>query len=83
MYRIELTGQARKDIRRLNPMLRKRIKRAFGKLAVHPQTGYKLRGEHSGEWSYRVGPCRIIYEIHKKKVIVLILAIGHRRDIYR
>jgi len=83
MYKIELTGQARKDTKRLNPMMRERIKRALGKLAVHPQAGYKLLGKHSGEWSYPVGSYRIIYEILKKKVIVLVLAIGHRREIYR
>ena len=63
MYKIELTGQARKDTKRLNPMMRERIKRALGKLAVHPQAGYKLLGKHSGEWSYPVGSYRIIYEI--------------------
>ncbi|PIU64970.1 MAG: hypothetical protein COS84_07595 [Armatimonadetes bacterium CG07_land_8_20_14_0_80_40_9] len=83
MYKIELTGQARKDIKRLNPMMWERIKQALGKLAVHPQAGYKLLGKHSGEWSYPVGSYRIIYEILKKKVIVLVLAIGHRREIYR
>jgi mRNA interferase RelE/StbE len=44
--------------------------------------GEPLRGDLSGLWRYRVGDYRIICEIQDEKLVVLALAIGHRRDIY-
>jgi mRNA interferase RelE/StbE len=41
-----------------------------------------LRGDLNGLWRYRVGDYRIICEIQEQKLIVLALAIGHRREIY-
>jgi mRNA interferase RelE/StbE len=37
----------------------------------------------AGEWRVRTGDYRIIYEIHDGELLVLVVAIGHRRDIYR
>lgn len=45
--------------------------------------GEPLKGNKSGFWRYRVGDFRIICEIKDDMLIVLALAIGHRRDIYR
>ena len=45
--------------------------------------GEPLRGNRSGLWRYRVGDYRIICEIKDEKLIVIALAIGHRRQIYR
>jgi mRNA interferase RelE/StbE len=44
--------------------------------------GEPLRGDFDSLWRYRVGDYRILCEIHDQKLIVLALAIGHRRDIY-
>ncbi|EAC6483444.1 type II toxin-antitoxin system RelE/ParE family toxin, partial [Listeria monocytogenes] len=46
------------------------------------QHGKSLVGNRSGQWRYRVGDYRLIAEIQDNEVIVLILNIGHRRDIY-
>ncbi|WP_313350727.1 type II toxin-antitoxin system RelE/ParE family toxin, partial [Exiguobacterium sp.] len=37
----------------------------------------------SGEWRYRIGDYRLIADIQDEKVVILILKIGHRRDIYK
>ncbi|WP_313352280.1 type II toxin-antitoxin system RelE/ParE family toxin, partial [Exiguobacterium sp.] len=37
----------------------------------------------SGEWRYRIGDYRLIADIQDEKVVILILEIGHRRDIYK
>jgi mRNA interferase RelE/StbE len=37
----------------------------------------------SGEWRVRTGDYRIVYEIHDGELLVLVLRLGHRRDIYR
>lgn len=46
------------------------------------QHGKGLTANRSGQWRYRIGDYRIIAEIQDDKVIVLVLAIGHRSDIY-
>jgi mRNA interferase RelE/StbE len=42
-----------------------------------------LHGEFAGLWRYRVGDWRLVCRIEDKKLIVLVLTIGHRREIYR
>lgn len=44
--------------------------------------GKGLVGDRSGEWRYRIGDYRLIADIGDEKVIILVLEIGHRRDIY-
>ena len=44
--------------------------------------GKGLAANHSGQWRYRVGDYRIIAEIYDDKVVILVLNIGHRRDVY-
>lgn len=44
--------------------------------------GKGLTANRSGQWRYRVGDYRLIAEIQDGKVVILILTIGHRRDIY-
>lgn len=42
-----------------------------------------LQGEYGELWRYRVGPYRIICEIRDSELIVLVLRVGHRREVYR
>ena len=44
--------------------------------------GEPLRGNLAGLWRYRVGDYRIICEIQEEQLVVLALAVGHRRDVY-
>jgi len=46
------------------------------------QYGKSLTGDLSGKWRYRVGDYRIIAEIQDEKILILVLAIGHRREVY-
>lgn len=46
------------------------------------QHGKSLVGDKSGQWRYRIGDYRVICEIQDDKIIVLVLEIGHRREIY-
>lgn len=46
------------------------------------QHGKGLVGSKSGQWRYRIGDYRVICEIEDDKIIVLVLEIGHRKDIY-
>ncbi len=64
-------------------LLLDRIDAALDALAAAPREGKQLKGPRRGLWSWRVGQYRIIYRIEDKRLVVLILDMGHRGDIYR
>ena len=47
------------------------------------QWGVALQGDNRGLWRYRVGDYRLICDIQDEKVVVLVLEVGHRKDLYR
>ncbi len=53
------------------------------KLKAFPEAGKRLHGPLKGKLSMREGKIRVIYEIHKKKRVVKVLAIGFRKKVYR
>ena len=86
MYKIALTNTARKEYKYLyksNEPVLKRVRNALLSLSENPMQGKPLRLSLKGKWSYRVGVYRILYTIEKKILTVLVLDIGHRREIYR
>ena len=85
-YKLEFSKQAERVIRRIakrEPALYERVSRALDDLGRDPFQGKPLKGELEGRYSYRVGTYRIIYLIRRQELLVLIIDIGHRRDIYR
>ena len=82
--RIELTSLAARQLRKLDGPARRRVQAAIELLAVdaRPPGAKKLAGG-DGEWRVRTGDYRIVYEIRDDVLFVLVLAVGHRRDIYR
>lgn len=83
MYRVELLPSAAKTLRALQPVLQRRIARRIDRLSSDPRSGaLKLRG--AGDvWRVRVGDFRILYAIEEDRLLVLVIELGHRRDIYR
>jgi mRNA interferase RelE/StbE len=45
--------------------------------------GRALQGEKRGLWRYRVGDYRLICDIQDQKITILVLELGHRKDVYR
>jgi mRNA interferase RelE/StbE len=85
MYNIEYVGTVvRKDIPRLQTDVKKRIKTAIEeKLQVDPISfGKPLRYSLEGLRRLRVGDYRIVYTIEASKNTVLIVKIGHRKEVY-
>jgi mRNA interferase RelE/StbE len=60
--------------------MRKGMRKKLEELQKYPERGNHLR--YSVFWSLRVGDYRIIYEIDEKEQKVIILFIGHRKDVY-
>ncbi|MGH8824530.1 MAG: type II toxin-antitoxin system RelE family toxin [Jiangellaceae bacterium] len=83
-YRIDLAPAAVRQLRKLDPPARRRIQAAIELLSAEPRPAVakKLVGGE-GEWRVRTGDYRIVYEIHDKVLVVLVVSIGDRRDIYR
>jgi addiction module toxin, relE/stbE family len=83
-HRIRISPAAARQVRKLDGRTQRRVQAVVELLAQEPRpTGAKkLVGGH-GEWRVRTGNYRIIYEIDDGALVVLVLAVGHRREIYR
>jgi mRNA interferase RelE/StbE len=86
-WRIEITRTATRQITKLDQQGQKAILKFLGErlaTAENPrQWGTALQGDKRGPWRYRVGDYRLICDIQDEKVTVLILELGHRKDVYR
>lgn len=83
-YRIELSSAARRQLRRLTPGMQARIRTRIDALAEDPRPpGCEKLAAGRGEYRIRVGDHRVIYEIHDEVLLVLVIEVGHRREIYR
>ncbi|HEX7353502.1 MAG TPA: type II toxin-antitoxin system RelE/ParE family toxin [Mycobacteriales bacterium] len=83
-YRITLAPAAARQLRKLDSQARRRIQAALDLLSADPRppAATQLVGG-SGEWRVRTGDYRIVYEIEHEQVLVLVLRVGHRREIYK
>ncbi len=83
-YRIEFASAATREFSKLAKGLQQRIASKIDALASQPRPRgvEKLEGQER-RYRLRVGDYRVIYEIQDKVLIVLIVRIGHRREVYR
>ncbi len=83
-YRVQFSPSAAKALGKLARDVQRRIGQAIDGLETdpHPPGSKKLAGEDD-LYRIRVGDYRVIYQVENRKLIVLIVSIGHRRDIYR
>ncbi|MDP8229987.1 MAG: type II toxin-antitoxin system RelE/ParE family toxin [Candidatus Gorgyraea atricola] len=86
MYKIEFANSAAKELRKVykeDKKLYSRLISAIEALKTDPYQAKSLKGKLSGDYSLRVGSYRVIYTVHKNRLIVYIIDLGHRREIYR
>ena len=82
IYFLVYTRRAFKDIRKLSHNIKKRIKLSLEKLRKNPfARSIKLVDESLGQYRYRIGDYRVIFDIHGQDIVIL--SVGHRREIYR
>jgi len=81
-YKILLSPKARNFLEKLDKQDKERIKNKLKDLANNPELGKPLTGRLAGLWSLRAGDYRALYQIRHNELLVLILKIGHRKDIY-
>ncbi|MBI2885508.1 MAG: type II toxin-antitoxin system RelE/ParE family toxin [Candidatus Omnitrophica bacterium] len=68
---------------RADRALGEQLAKAIERLAAHPERGEFLRGEWKGYRKYRTGHYRIIYRIEHAKLVIYIITIDDRKDVYR
>jgi mRNA interferase RelE/StbE len=87
-YNVELSESAERELGKLDAAQAKRILKFLhqrvAKLDDPRSLGEALHGSRLGEfWKYRVGDYRLICKIEDDRLIVLVLRVGHRKEIYR
>ncbi len=84
-YRIEIRPSVEKTLRKIrDPRLQQRLDAAFEKLAENPRRpGAEKMSGFGNRYRFRVGDYRIVREIFDAVLLVLILAVGDRKEIYR
>lgn len=82
-YSVSIKTSAFKSLRRIDRENRGRIVAAIDSLADNPSAGGVLKGEFGGLRRLRVGAYRIVYEVQDAALVVLVVRIGHRREVYR
>ncbi|HUW77629.1 MAG TPA: type II toxin-antitoxin system RelE/ParE family toxin [Candidatus Nanopelagicaceae bacterium] len=83
-YSIEFSPSATKALAKFDKHVYLRISGAIELLAVDPRppAAKMLRGGEHGRWRVRVGDYRIVYTITDERLIVLVLRVAHRREVY-
>ncbi|MGB7191185.1 MAG: type II toxin-antitoxin system RelE/ParE family toxin [Acidobacteriaceae bacterium] len=86
IWKIEFDHRARRELRKLAPEVQRQIlKYLRTRIAVggDPRSfGKPLRQNLAGLWRYRVGDYRLICRLEDERVVVLVLRVGHRSEVY-
>lgn len=84
MYTLVITKHAARALKKmgLSQIQKNLLLKAIDSLSHDPFRGYPLRKELKGFYKLRVGDYRIVYDIQQKKLIVIVIGVGHRKDVY-
>lgn len=83
-YKVLLHAKVPKEIRGLSSEIKSRVLSVIDQLAREPipAAASKLQG-HSNCYRIRVGDYRIVYEVHVTEIVVYVVGVAHRREVYR
>lgn len=84
-YKVFLSPDAAKAFKKLDKPIQQRIAVLVDKIeaSINPRFSGKALKGNDKEWRYRVGDYRIVCEIRDSELIVWLIRIGHRREVYR
>ena len=86
VYEMRFSNVARRFLERADRPLRQRLKEALTRLREDPRglPGVKgLHGRFAGHLGYRLGEHRVVYRVNDDERMIVVVAIGHRREVYR
>lgn len=81
-WTLRYAASAARALRRLDPQVRRRVRAALEALADDPERGKPLQLTLKGLRSWRTGDFRIVYRIVRDQIEILVIATGHRREVY-
>lgn len=85
-WTLEFDAAARRQLRKLPRDIGERILAGLEQVAAleNPrQRGKAMVGERAGYWRYRIGDYRVIAKIEDGRLVIVVIAVGHRREVYR
>jgi len=83
IFRVLLSPKSQRFLNKLkNKEDKKRIENKLRELKQNPELGKPLVGKLSGLWTIRFGKYRVMYNIRKSELLVLVLKLGHRKNVY-
>lgn len=83
-YRVQVVATARRELLKLPAKLRVRVADSIRALSADPRPpGCKKLAGNAAYYRIRAGDYRVLYDIREREVLVLVIKIGHRRDVYR
>ncbi len=86
-WKIEFDPAALKELEKLDKPVERRILKFLHERVVKlddpRQIGARLQGTLSGLWKYRIGDYRLICSLEDDRLVVLVLRVGHRREVYK
>ncbi|MDP2831150.1 MAG: type II toxin-antitoxin system RelE/ParE family toxin [Candidatus Omnitrophota bacterium] len=84
MYKVAYLDSVEEDLKKLDKStVRKILNRIEAYLACGPkELGKPLKGEFNGYWRYRWGDYRVIYKISEREILIIVLRISNRKDVY-
>jgi mRNA interferase RelE/StbE len=82
-WTIQYEREAERAIDALDPPIRRRVLLAIGKLASDPLTASNVKSLGGDRYRLRVGDWRVVYTLREDVLVVLIVRVGHRLEVYR
>lgn len=82
-WQVEFQADARAELLALDRSVQTRVLRGLDKLARNPRSAANVKAIGGNEYRLRVGDWRIIYTLHDNVMTILVVRIGHRREVYR
>jgi len=82
-YSVRIKASAAKELAAIDIPERRRLVEAIDRLGTDPLRGAALKGDLTGLRRIRVGDYRVVYELRQQELIVLVVRVARRREVYR
>ena len=83
MYSVRIENRCLREMKQLDKAVARRALEIIkGTIAKDPESGKRLRGRYSGLYSFRFSDYRIVYEVKERQLLIVVLRVRHRKDVY-
>ncbi|MEK6819701.1 MAG: type II toxin-antitoxin system RelE/ParE family toxin [Nanoarchaeota archaeon] len=82
MHEVIISPNAERDLKKLNPFIQERILKVLERVKIRPEAHFeRMVGEKT--YKLRIGDYRLIADMDKNRLVILVIKIGHRKNIYK